>query len=261
MGDHHSEFDLYDEVYDIVFEHFKSFHRQHLENLNLYRTVPQDNDELYVPFQIAVDRLIKAKEVGEQNALKMRNQRLGELNQLNALLKLLDTTELDALSVGLLKITAFNNGFKGQEIENMISSLEQLSKLVSDEKVRCQLRRVIEARSTELFAQKERYGRRNVVPEFVAEACRIIWFRFTGEIAADTFKSANENGVFEQSFPQFVDAVFKKLFSDEEILPSVRTALQKSADSAKTTIATLQKISDEGGMIQWVESADDEPIE
>ena len=50
---------------------------------------------------------------------------------------------------------------------------------------------------------------------------------FTGKMPPATYKN------LEQHFPMFVDDIFKILFNKQEKPPSVRTALEKSAEGAK----------------------------
>lgn len=73
------EEDLFERIYDIVFDHFRSYRREELESLELYKKAPEDDDDLYEPFQYATDRIIKAKARGEHNAIKMRNNSKAEL--------------------------------------------------------------------------------------------------------------------------------------------------------------------------------------
>ncbi len=241
--------DLHDAVYDVVFDHLKSFEKEELERLGLYKYKPSDHDELYGPFQFITDRIIRAKGIGEHNSLQARNAIRDELAQIDKVIAILQIASIDDLSERLLTVTAVNQQYGISAITKLSNVLGRLSTLIRDEELGRTLRPVLAARRDELAFQHAQYGRSNVVPNFVAEECRVIWFQTTRDIAANTFKN------LDQHFPLFVDDVFSVLFADEQNKPSVRTALQKSASRAALRIEALRDLDVDG---TWEISSFDE---
>lgn len=231
MTDAFAHDEIYDAIYEVVFDHLKPFWRRESGVGGDDGFEAQESDGLVEPFQIATDRIIRAKAIGEQNSLQNRNRIKAELDNIEALVSVLDKASFDEISRKILTVTAFNIQLDFDQIQRIENALESISKLIHEPKLSDTLIPVLGARRAELEDQNTKLGRRQIAPEVVAEECRVIWYEFTGKIESANFNKKG-GADFGQHFPQFVEDIFKQLFKTEGKLPSVRTALQKSAEKA-----------------------------
>lgn|GEM_PF-6959242 len=255
MDDNQNNNKLYDSVYNVVFDQLRVFHKNDLEELDLYKNKPSDHDELYLPFEHFTDRIIKKNILGERSAQQSRNVQKSEIDKLDSLLSQLSllrdlfhkeapTDEFKAI----LQVTAIRHGHNDQLLNDEWSALTKISSIIKKESIGSVLTPVIRARQRELASQNARHGKRNLAADFVAEECRVIWYEVSGQIAASSFKN------FDQHFPQFVKDIFDVVFAKEDRKPSVRTSLFKSSIGASNRIKGLEKLKSQNWTIQHYEN-------
>ena len=225
MTDEPSIDELYDLIIDIIYEHFARYKGQNAEELD---------DETYDGLvYICTDKIIKAKFVGEKNAIRSRKEEIQAFTKLKSIVQILDGFKVDDLSLAQLCASAISTTRDSQKFAKLKLWRDRFEPFMKGRKFADLIVPVLDKRLEELKHKNDQLGKRNIVAELVAAECRVAWHQLTGQKAADNF------GDKLQAPVQFVDAVFDVLFKDEAQQPSARTALNKSAARANQTINAI----------------------